>query len=73
MPARAGLGPLPALEMKRLGLLHLVPGEAETCRRQLVEVSRVRFLLVGQHATLARTDSRTGKLGTFGKRDLRLF
>ena len=73
MPARAGLGPLPALEMKRLGLTHLVPGEAETCRRELVEVPRVRFLLIGQHAALARTDSCTGMLGTFGERDLRLF
>ena len=72
MSARAGFGALPALEMKRLALLHLVHAPAETCGSELVEVAGVARLLIGQHAAFSGADSSASHLGTLGKRDLGL-
>ena len=54
MPAGAGLGTLPTLEVERLDALDLIPGKAEPGRRQFVEVTRVLRLLLGQHAPFAQ-------------------
>jgi len=72
VPARAGLGALPALEVEGLHLLDQLHAEAEARRRQLVEVAGVLGLLVGQHAALARADAGAGPLGAAGQRHLGL-
>ena len=53
MPASAGLGPLPALEVERLHAFDLLQAPAELGRRQLIEVAGVGCVLLGQHAALA--------------------
>ncbi len=73
MAASAGLGALPALEMKCLRLLYLVPRKSESCRGQFVKVTGVRGLFFGQHAALTRANPGSGQLGAFRESNLRLF
>ena len=60
----------PPLKWKACTLQHLVPGEAEAGRGELVEVAAVRGLLLGQHAAFARADAGAGELGAARERDL---
>jgi hypothetical protein len=72
VPAGAGLGTLPRLEVEGLDAPHLVDVPPEAPRRQLVEVPRVGRVLLGQHAPLAGADARARHLGALGQRLLRL-
>ena len=69
MPAGAGFGPLPALEMKGLAFFHLVPAKAKARRGQFVEITAVGRLLAGEHTALAGADARAGQFRAFGKRE----
>ena len=62
MPARAGLGRLTALEMKRLRLGHNIPVKPEPGAGKFVEIARIGFLFFGQHAAFTGTDACTSQL-----------
>ena len=69
MASGAGLRALAELEVEGLHLGDLVDVPAEPPRGQFVEVPTVGLLLLGQHATLARTDSGARKFCALGQRD----